>query len=397
MKRDFTGIVDDYSIKNYDMYTPEEKKLNETYLKTLSNINMTRDAMDNDEDFVCFTNWTQVGCIFNDFIRQLMVELGWDRIVQQQIRNVPDNIRRGVRVDGSRVKNDFQLSDVNLEYQAYSHFISHGILFDMDKTDDSNIARKAAAFMKKYFSSIDKESYSFFIDDAKKNEHASSASTETTNSQPAIPAILESMSVKDLKRVASTHAIDIRGCVEKKDIIGLLSSILGVDSCIRGTKVKKASPMVQDPIDISLEYPSERNGTYDNPYHAYILFKESKNGEAKARVIKPGKLTPVADDYPYERRTPQLVPVANGNYRHVASFTIKELRQLGWDGAMYNSQSVGTWVPFIDGYDSDPDDTYETFDRRKAHRSGVIGLPMDDINKVMYSMPDKSGLVVLKK
>ena len=54
-------------------------------------------------------------------------------------------------------------------------------------------------------------------------------------------------------------------------------------------------------------------------------------------------------------------------------------------------------MPFIDGYDSDPDDTYETFDRRKAHRSGVIGLPMDDINKVMYSMPEKSGLVVLKK
>ena len=81
--------------------------------------------------------------------------------------------------------------------------------------------------------------------------------------------------------------------------------------------------------------------------------------------------------------------MANVNYRHVASFTVKELRQLGWDGAMYNSQSVGTWVPSRDGYDSDPDDEYETFDRRKAHRSGAIGLPMDDINKVMYYAREK--------
>jgi hypothetical protein len=86
------------------------------------------------------------------------------------------------------------------------------------------------------------------------------------------------MSVKDLKRVASTHAIDIRGCVEKKDIIDSLSSIIGVDSCIKGTNVKKAGPMVRDPIDISLEYPLDRNGSYDNPYHACIIFKESKNG-----------------------------------------------------------------------------------------------------------------------
>lgn len=83
--------------------------------------------------------------------------------------------------------------------------------------------------------------------------------------------------------------------------------------------------------------------------------------------------------------------MANVNYRHVASFTVKELRQLGWDGAMYNSQSVGTWVPSRDGYDSDPDDEYETFDRRKAHRSGAMILTR------LCIMPEKSGLVVLKK
>jgi hypothetical protein len=66
MNRDFTGVVDDYSLKNYDMITPDQKKEHEVYLNTISNINMTRDRMDEDEDSkVSLTNWTQVGCIFN--------------------------------------------------------------------------------------------------------------------------------------------------------------------------------------------------------------------------------------------------------------------------------------------------------------------------------------------
>lgn len=94
---------------------------------------MTRDRMDDDEDNkILFTNWTQVGCIFNEFVRAIIKETGFDNEVQQLIWSCPDEVRHGARVDGSRVKNGFQVSDVNLEYQAYS-FVYSKILMNSIK------------------------------------------------------------------------------------------------------------------------------------------------------------------------------------------------------------------------------------------------------------------------
>jgi hypothetical protein len=68
---------------------------------------------------------------------------------------------------------------------------------------------------------------------------------------------------------------------------------------------------------------------------------------------------------------------------------------------MYNSVSVGTWVPLVDGYESDNSDRYEPFDQRKARRERIIGLPVEDIEKYMLIHDiDESGepsLVQLRK
>ena len=73
MNRDFTGMVDDYSVKNYDMITPDQKNEQEVCLITLPKINMTRDKMDEDDNKkVCLTNWAQVGCILmNSYAHKL--------------------------------------------------------------------------------------------------------------------------------------------------------------------------------------------------------------------------------------------------------------------------------------------------------------------------------------
>jgi hypothetical protein len=411
MNRDFTGVVDDYSLKNYDMITPDQKKEHEVYLNTISNINMTRDRMDEDEDSkVSLTNWTQVGCIFNEFIRALMKEFEWDRVVQQLIWKCPDNVRHGQRSNGSRTHGKFEVSDVNLEYQAYSQIIYSQILHPIDQDPNCTIGKQCANFMKKYFATIDEKTYSFFIDDA---PHSSPSSTSKSKDSPTIEE-LQAMSVSKLKKMAKELQLDLSECFEKRDIVELLVSgatclnsnveIDDYDRYIRGTRVPKSTPEGANPLDMDIHYPHESNGTPNAPFQAFSMYKYTKTKEAKVRIVKPGKLTPIGHlgDCPYDHaKSPQLVPLSIGKYRHIGSFSLKELRQIGWDGAMYNSVSVGTWVPLVDGYESDNSDRYEPFDQRKARRERIIGLPVEDIEKYMLIHDiDESGepsLVQLRK
>jgi len=131
-----------------------------------------------------------------------------------------------------------------------------------------------------------------------------------------------------------------------------------------------------------------------------MCFKYFKNGKNKVRIILPGKLTPYvnssidgdpnATEYPYQKglstRGNQQVRLLNGKYRHIASYSLEELRKMGWDGAMYNGGTYdGVWVPFIDGYDSDPDHEYEPFDIAIAKRSGTAGTK--NITGLCMSIP----------
>jgi len=130
-----------------------------------------------------------------------------------------------------------------------------------------------------------------------------------------------------------------------------------------------------------------------------MCLKYEKSGKHKARLIKPGKLTPYvnrtrnkdpgATEFPYERLDNQQVMLEGGKYRHIASYSLEELRKMEWDGATYQGMTYqGTWVPFVSGYDSDPDHEYEDFDMDVARREGIAG--QDDVGKYMMT-PGLSG------
>ena len=89
---------------------------------------------------------------------------------------------------------------------------------------------------------------------------------------------------------------------------------------------------------------------------------------------------------PYRESGSKLPVGPNGKYRHIASYTMKELMALGWDGATYVSTrgqgrhaADSHHVPFVCGYDSDSEDEYEPIDIAKGKREGVIGIPQEGL------------------
>lgn len=203
--------------------------------------------------------------------------------------------------------------------------------------------------MKKYFTtSINENDYSFLIDNENENH--------------------------DLNN-CGIHAVD--------------------DGKIRGTTLSKTTLLGSNPIDVGLRYPQHSNGSPQNPVKSAMLCKYTKSHQAKVRVIIPGKLSQCQGEVD-RTRPPQLIPLPSGKFRHIASFSLKELRQLGWDGSLYHSSSVGTWVPYINGYDSDDDDSYEPFDRKKARQTGIIGLPIDLVKKYMMVRNPQGGMQMVQ-
>lgn len=165
---------------------------------------------------------------------------------------------------------------------------------------------------------------------------------------------------------------------------------------IRGTRIKtQGTKLAPNPIDPYLSFPRGRTGnTPDDPLQLFHLFKIDKTRQRKARMIKPGKLTPYVNrtldgnplytEYPYEQKENQQVQLMNKKYRHIASFSLEELRMMQWDGAMYQGDTFkGVWVPFVDGYDSDPSHEYERFDINIAIEAGTAGV--NDFNKYMMT------------
>lgn len=143
-----------------------------------------------------------------------------------------------------------------------------------------------------------------------------------------------------------------------------------------------ASPM-KNPLEGSYLY-GRTGRTMSDPLAAFWYCRHSKSGERVSRLIKPGKYTPYdADGELYVENGRKLERQQNGRYRHVASYSIKELVAIGWDGAMYVSTNVaqqmnGLYVPFISGYVSDSDDSYDPIDVQAGKRIGVIGLPSNE-------------------
>lgn len=160
-------------------------------------------------------------------------------------------------------------------------------------------------------------------------------------------------------------------------------------------------------------YPYGRTGkTPQEPVAGFCHFKYGKQGEPVVRLIKPGKYTPykLSSDgdisTPYEERGSKMKRERSAKYRHIASYSMEELIELGWDGAMYNSVRgrhavKGCYVPFICGYDSDAEDDYEPINVQAGKLAGTIGLPPGEIGLYMIladlSNPDRGQVVQLKK
>ena len=167
---------------------------------------------------------------------------------------------------------------------------------------------------------------------------------------------------------------------------------------IPGTSVERSAPEKPNPLDPSLSYPQGRTGrSKKEPLAGIIHFKHNKDGTAATRLLKPGKLTPYImnaspaqqrargfqrSEYvetPYREEGNKQVKLPNGKYRHIASFSLQELCKLGWDGALYSSESQrGAWVPFVCGYDSDPEHEYEPVNLRRTAAGGTVGLPANE-------------------
>jgi len=237
----------------------------------------------------------------------------------------------------------FHTSDLNLKYQGLAHMWANM----MSRLDDENsgigmaeYVRKVADFTAKFFEKIQRDRYTFFFE-----------------------------------------------------------------------KEEQLSPTRRSPLEGS--YPYGRTGkTMRDPLQAFWIFKFSKRGERAPRLIKPGKYTayhPNADGYadsPYDQAAVQgsrLSRGRSGRYRHIASYTLDELIDLGWDGAMYvtkgRHEAAGNYVPYIPGYDSDADDVYEPIDVQKGKREGVIGLPREEVGLYMQlpDMGDGGQIVQLRR
>ena len=184
------------------------------------------------------------------------------------------------------------------------------------------------------------------------------------------------------------------------------------DQYIPGTRVKTDTTPAPNPLDPSLEHPKGRTGrTRGDPLQGIMGFKYENSGKPKARLIKPGKLTPfinksfindpIETEFPYEQLPNQQVSMRHAltkeKYRHIATFSLEELCKLGWDGATYQGHTFeGEWVPFVSGYDSDPEHEYEDFDIAVAKRNGIVGQNDEGKYMVTPGIGGKSSIVQLK-
>ena len=332
---DMTGANADYSVINKPV--GGKKKLDQArsaFLDFVTNVNMIRDGIDDDEAILPL-NFTCVGNILNQFICDLSEHMGWNDIIRPLIC---DEFRQGRRMDGSQMR-DFDKTDAALERQAVVLIIAN-MLADLDVATDDALsngdASRAGKFMTEYFKGAAKNC-TFVI--------------KSNSPNPSDDA-----------------------------------------------------PSISSPLDGA--HPYGRTGrTVDDPLQAFFHLKFTRAGTPAARLIKPGKLTPYISDgestcSPYEETgTGKNLPRRpNGKRRHIASYSPDELVALGWDGAKYSSNNKqlkleGCWVPFVCGYDSDPDDQYEAVDIRVGKKVGTIGLAPGEVG--LYMKLPNQGIVQL--
>lgn len=330
MLQDFTDEdgVADYTVRNV---TKEQKKKYQGFLELLTRVNITRDSMDDDEDFVLPVNFTAVGCILLEFTNAFSEHMGWDVLIDQLVGQFPEPVRTGKTLGGGRMRG-FNASDVNLKRQGLAHMWGD-MLSRLDVSSGANNVQyfdKAADFMLAFFQNVTSEKFTFFIE--KENQ---STSTERRNPlEGSYPYGRTGRTPRDPLQGFCHFKYNKRGELEVRFI---------------------------------------KPGKY-TPFHL------TESGE----VVTP-----------YEERGSLMPREPSGKFRHIASYSLDELIALGWDGAMYVStrgrhEAESHYVPFVVGYDSDAEDEYEPIDIQRGKRAGTIGLPANEQGLYMVT-PDMNN------
>merc|ERR1740124_31980 len=84
----FTDGNADYSVRNV---TKEAMKKDKQFIDLLTQVNMTRDSMEEDDDFLPF-NLPSVGCILLEFTNLLSKHMGWDDIIDGAMKLYPEEM-----------------------------------------------------------------------------------------------------------------------------------------------------------------------------------------------------------------------------------------------------------------------------------------------------------------
>lgn len=365
MLHDFSNAVDDYSIRNC---TEKDRSEYALFLDFVSRVNLIRDAVDDDDKDVLPFNFVVVGGILNQFIIELSREM-----VSLFFRKDKVALRLSHAQNLQFISLSLSLS--NLLHQAWDEMIRAFLATQgLDRQNvHSGDGRRLRGFA------------------------TSEESCERTGLIAPIASLLGELDFTPGPHSETTqnaaNFMEAFFSPEKKRFCEFMvdpSEVLIQDAA-------PSNPLLGN-------YAYGRSGrTANDPLRGFMFFKHTKKGELRVRLIKPGKKTKyVTSDgetvAPYDaaETTDFKLPMkANGRYRHIAGYSLKELIEMGWDGAKYNSSTIKSWVPYIPGYDSDSDDEYERVNLADGKRQGLIGLTEEDVGLRM-DIPGQK-MVVLRR
>lgn len=155
-----------YTNQNASEGTSEAKKHYGFLVDLLTRVNITRDAMDDDEDNVLPVNFSAVGSILLEFINALSDRMGWSSMIQGVVRNNPE-VRFGKTMKGNAMRG-FTASDLNFKHQGLAHIWGH-ILSCVDRDCTEQLlpvfnVDEVAAFTKSFFDKVEKNRFMFFVE-----------------------------------------------------------------------------------------------------------------------------------------------------------------------------------------------------------------------------------------
>ncbi|GAX22654.1 hypothetical protein FisN_17Lh147 [Fistulifera solaris] len=312
------------------------KKNYRSLVNLLTRINITRDAMDDDERNVLPVNFSAVGSILLEFVNALSDHMGWTNILVEELRKNPE-LRTGKAMTGSSLKG-FTASDLNFTIQGLAHFWGHLLsALDQDYTDQLSPIfdlDKIAAFTKSFFEKVEKSRYIFFV-----KEEKITAANNRNPLEGSYPFGRTGKTMGDPLLGYWSYAFSKRGERESRLVI----------------------PGRLTPLEVSEE-----------GLPVYI-------GAKKLKLGSRGKFRHIAS---YSLN--ELLALNWDGSLYVSTRA--------------KHAANGYHVPFIPGYDSDSEDEYEPIDIQRGKQQGTISLSDAQVGLYMeFPIDDETKLVQLSR